>query len=276
MLEARNIVYRYDDGTKALNDVSVKVDDNDMVALLGKNGAGKSTLFLHFNGIFRPDEGEILVDGKPIEYNDDGLLDVRTKVGIVFQNPDDQLFAPTVQEDVAFGPLNMDLPQEEVERRVTEALEKVGMTGFERKPPHHLSGGQKKRVAIAGVLAMEPDMMVLDEPTSGLDPKGASQILHLLYELNNEGIGIIISTHDVDLVPLYANKVYVIREGEIIKEGNPKEVFLDVDTIRQANLRLPRIAHLAEILEKEDKINFEGDYPLTIGQARNVFKAKIE
>ena len=276
MLEARNIVYRYDDGTKALNDVSVKVDDNDMVALLGKNGAGKSTLFLHFNGIFRPDEGEILVDGKPIEYNDDGLLDVRTKVGIVFQNPDDQLFAPTVQEDVAFGPLNMDLPQEEVERRVTEALEKVGMTGFERKPPHHLSGGQKKRVAIAGVLAMEPDMMVLDEPTSGLDPKGASQILHLLYELNNEGIGIIISTHDVDLVPLYANKVYVIREGEIIREGSPKEVFLDVDTIRQANLRLPRIAHLAEILEKEDKINFEGDYPLTIGQARNVFKAKIE
>ena len=275
MLEARNIVYRYDDGTKALNDVSVRVDDNDMVALLGKNGAGKSTLFLHFNGIFRPDEGEILVDGKPIEYNDDGLLDVRTKVGIVFQNPDDQLFAPTVQEDVAFGPLNMDLPQEEVERRVTEALEKVGMTGFERKPPHHLSGGQKKRVAIAGVLAMEPDMMVLDEPTSGLDPKGASQILHLLYELNNEGIGIIISTHDVDLVPLYANKVYVIREGEIIREGSPKEVFLDVDTIRQANLRLPRIAHLAEILEKEDKINFEGDYPLTIGQARKVFKEKI-
>ena len=275
MLEARNIVYHYDDGTKALNDVSVRVDDNDMVALLGKNGAGKSTLFLHFNGIFRPDEGEILVDGKPIEYNDDGLLDVRTKVGIVFQNPDDQLFAPTVQEDVAFGPLNMDLPQEEVERRVTEALEKVGMTGFERKPPHHLSGGQKKRVAIAGVLAMEPDMMVLDEPTSGLDPKGASQILHLLYELNNEGIGIIISTHDVDLVPLYANKVYVIREGEIIREGSPKEVFLDVDTIRQANLRLPRIAHLAEILEKEDKINFEGDYPLTIGQARKVFKEKI-
>ena len=275
MLEARNIVYHYDDGTKALNDVSVRVDDNDMVALLGKNGAGKSTLFLHFNGIFRPDEGEILVDGKPIEYNDDGLLDVRTKVGIVFQNPDDQLFAPTVQEDVAFGPLNMDLPQEEVERRVTEALEKVGMTGFERKPPHHLSGGQKKRVAIAGVLAMEPDMMVLDEPTSGLDPKGASQILHLLYELNNEGIGIIISTHDVDLVPLYANKVYVIREGEIIREGSPKEVFLDVDTIRQANLRLPRIAHLAEILEKEDKIDFEGDYPLTIGQARKVFKEKI-
>ena len=150
------------------------------------------------------------------------------------------------------------------------------MSGFERKPPHHLSGGQKKRVAIAGVLAMEPDMMVLDEPTSGLDPKGASQILHLLYELNNEGISIIISTHDVDLVPLYANKVYVIREGEIIKEGSPKEVFLDVDTIRQANLRLPRIAHLAEILEKEDKIDFEGDYPLTIGQARNVFKEKIE
>ena len=276
MLEAKNIIYRYDDGTKALNGVSVKVDDNDMVALLGKNGAGKSTLFLHFNGIFKPDEGEILVDGKPIKYDDDSLLDVRSKVGIVFQNPDDQLFAPTVQEDVAFGPLNMDLPQEEVEKRVNEALEKVGMLGFERKPPHHLSGGQKKRVAIAGVLAMKPKIMVLDEPTSGLDPKGASQILHLLYELNNEGISIIISTHDVDLVPLYANKIYVINEGKIIKEGNPKEVFSDVTTIRNANLRLPRIAHLAEILDKEDGINLDDDYPLTIGQARQVIKEKIE
>lgn len=275
MLEARNIVYHYDDGTKALDGVSLKVDDKDMVALLGKNGAGKSTLFLHFNGIFRPDSGEILVDGKPIKYNDDDLLNVRSKVGIVFQNPDDQLFAPTVQEDIAFGPLNMKLPQEEVEKRVTEALKKVGMEGFERKPPHHLSGGQKKRVAIAGVLAMKPDIMVLDEPTSGLDPKGASQILKLLYELNNEGISIIISTHDVDLVPLYANKVYVIREGEIIKDGSPKEVFADVDTIRNANLRLPRIAHLSEILEKEDHINFNGDYPLTIGQARRIFKEKF-
>ncbi|MBX7077002.1 MAG: ATP-binding cassette domain-containing protein [Methanobacteriaceae archaeon] len=275
MLEAKHIVYKYEDGTRALNDVSITVEDNDMVALLGKNGAGKSTLFLHFNGIYKPDHGEILVDGKPIDYSKKGLLDVRTKVGIVFQNPDDQLFAPTVQEDVAFGPLNMKLPQEEVERRVTESLKRVGMSGFERKPPHHLSGGQKKRVAIAGVLAMKPKIMVLDEPTSGLDPKGASHILQLLYELNKEGIAIIISTHDVDLVPLYAKRLYVIKEGKIIKEGTPKEVFDDVTTIRGANLRLPRIAHLAEILEKNDAINFDGDYPLTISQARRDFKERL-
>ena len=275
MLEAKHIVYKYEDGTRALNDVSITVEDNDMVALLGKNGAGKSTLFLHFNGIYKPDHGEILVDGKPIDYSKKGLLDVRTKVGIVFQNPDDQLFAPTVQEDVAFGPLNMKLPKEEVERRVTESLKRVGMSGFERKPPHHLSGGQKKRVAIAGVLAMKPKIMVLDEPTSGLDPKGASHILQLLYELNKEGIVIIISTHDVDLVPLYAKRLYVIKEGKIIKEGTPKEVFDDVTTIRGANLRLPRIAHLAEILEKNDAINFDGDYPLTISQARRDFKERL-
>ena len=275
MLEAKHIVYKYEDGTRALNDVSITVEDNDMVALLGKNGAGKSTLFLHFNGIYKPDHGEILVDGKPIDYSKKGLLDVRTKVGIVFQNPDDQLFAPTVQEDVAFGPLNMKLPQEEVERRVTESLKRVGMSGFERKPPHHLSGGQKKRVAIAGVLAMKPKIMVLDEPTSGLDPKGASHILQLLYELNKEGIAIIISTHDVDLVPLYAKRLYVIKECKIIKEGTPKEVFDDVTTIRGANLRLPRIAHLAEILEKNDAINFDGDYPLTISQARRDFKERL-
>ncbi len=275
MLEAKHIVYKYEDGTRALNDVSITVEDNDMVALLGKNGAGKSTLFLHFNGIYKPDHGEILVDGKPIDYSKKGLLDVRTKVGIVFQNPDDQLFAPTVQEDVAFGPLNMKLPKEEVERRVTESLKRVGMSGFERKPPHHLSGGQKKRVAIAGVLAMKPKIMVLDEPTSGLDPKGASHILQLLYELNKEGIAIIISTHDVDLVPLYAKRLYVIKEGKIIKEGTPKEVFDDVTTIRGANLRLPRIAHLAEILEKNDAINFDGDYPLTISQARRDFKERL-
>ena len=274
-LEAMNIEYSYDDGTKALNNVSVKVEDNDMVALLGKNGAGKSTLFLHFNGIFRPDNGRILIDDVPVDYSDKGLLNLRSNVGIVFQNPDDQLFAPTVQEDVAFGPLNMGLPQDEVERRVTEALDRVGMVGFERKAPHHLSGGQKKRVAIAGVLAMKPSIMVLDEPTSGLDPKGASQILKLLYSLNEEGISIIISTHDVDLVPLYANRVYVIKEGEIIMNGTPKKVFSDVDVIRDANLRLPRIAHLCEILEKRDEVDFSGDYPLTIGQARRIFKEKI-
>ncbi len=268
IIQAIDINYNYPDGTQALKNVNFKVKKGKIVALLGPNGAGKSTLFLHFNGILRPSSGEIKVENQTLDYKKDGLMKVRQKVGIVFQNPDDQLFAPTVVEDVAFGPLNLGLDSEEVDKRVSSALEKVGMAGYENKPPHHLSGGQKKRVAIAGILAMHPDIMVLDEPTSGLDPKGASQILKLLYHLNQEGMTIIISTHDVDLVPLYAEEIFIISDGEIIKQGNSHQVFEDVETIRGANLRLPRIAHLMEILKKEDKLPFSEPYPLTIGEAR--------
>ena len=270
MLKAQNISYSYDDGTKALDDVSLEVKKGEIVSLLGKNGAGKSTLFLHFNGIYRADEGKIFIDGEELKHDKKSLIKFRQKIGIVFQNPDDQLFAPTVEEDVAFGPLNLGLSQDETEKRVTEALKKVGMEGFERKAPHHLSGGQKKRVAIAGILAMRPEIMVLDEPTSGLDPKGASDILKLLYELNSEGMTIIISTHDVDSVPIYSDKVYVISQGEIIKKGTPKEVFSDIELIRGANLRLPRVAHLFEILDKRDDFELDGSYPLTISEARKL------
>lgn len=276
VIETKDITYEYPDGTKALETVNFMAEEGKIVALLGPNGAGKSTLFLHFNGILRPSSGTVAIDGENINYNKKELMKIRQKVGIVFQNPDDQLFAPTVVEDVAFGPMNMGLPKDEVESRVKEALLRVGMDGFEKKPPHHLSGGQKKRVAIAGILAMKPKIMVLDEPTSGLDPKGASQILRLLYQLNTEGMTIVISTHDVDLVPIYASKVYIISEGKIIKQGTASEVFEDVKTIRGANLRLPRIAHLMEILEKEDKLPFDKPYPLTIGGARKRILKEFE
>jgi cobalt/nickel transport system ATP-binding protein len=272
IIETNDITYSYPDGTKALDKVNFKAEEGKIVALLGPNGAGKSTLFLHFNGILRPTSGSIVVNGEEIKYDKKDLMRVRQNVGIVFQNPDDQLFAPTVVEDVAFGPMNLGLSKDEVEKRVDEALKRVGMEEFKKKAPHHLSGGQKKRVAIAGILAMKPRIMVLDEPTSGLDPKGASQILRILYELNKEGMTIIISTHDVDLVPLYAYQVYIISDGQIIKEGSPQEVFEDVKTVREANLRLPRIAHLMEILQKEDKLPFDKPYPLTIGEARKKLK----
>lgn len=276
VIETKDITYNYPDGTEALSKVNFKAAEGKIIALLGPNGAGKSTLFLQFNGILRPASGTVEVDGEPLLYDKKSLMKVRQKVGIVFQNPDDQLFAPTVLEDVAFGPMNMGLPEEEVEKRVKVALKRVGMEGFEKKPPHHLSGGQKKRVAIAGILAMRPQIMVLDEPTSGLDPRGASQILRILYQLNKEGMTIVISTHDVDLVPLYAYNVYIISKGKIIKEGSPQEVFGDVKTIREANLRLPRIAHLMEILEKEDKLPFNKPYPLTIGEARRKILKEFE
>ena len=238
MLEVQNIKYSYNKDYQALKGVSLKVEKGEMVALLGKNGAGKSTLFLHLNGIYEPDEGKVFIDGEELKYDKKSLLKFRQKVGIVFQNPDDQIFAPTVEEDVAFGPLNLKLPMEEVQKRV-ESLARVGMSGFEKKAPHHLSGGQKKRVAIAGILAMQPEIMVLDEPTAGLDPQGVRGLSKLLKELNDEGITIIISTHEVDLVPNYAKKVFVLVDGLLIAEGTPKEIFAQPEILDQANLEVP-------------------------------------
>ena len=270
MLEVKNIKYSYDTNYQALKGASLKVEKGEMVALLGKNGAGKSTLFLHLNGIFRPDEGKVIIDGEELKYDKKSLLKFRQKVGIVFQNPDDQIFAPTVEEDVAFGPLNLGLPMEEVQDRVEQALVRVGMSGYEKTAPHHLSGGQKKRVAIAGILAMRPEIMVLDEPTAGLDPQGVVDLSILLRELNDEGITIIISTHDVDLVPTYAEKVFVLVDGLLIAEGTPKEIFSKPEILEQANLKVPIVTELFQKLES-DGIDMSNDYPLTLDEARNKF-----
>ena len=270
MLEVQNIKYSYNKDYQALKGVSLKVEKGEMVALLGKNGAGKSTLFLHLNGIYEPDEGQVFIDGEELKYDKKSLLKFRQKVGIVFQNPDDQIFAPTVEEDVAFGPLNLKLPMEEVQKRVTESLARVGMSGFEKKAPHHLSGGQKKRVAIAGILAMKPEIMVLDEPTAGLDPQGVRGLSKLLKELNDEGITIIISTHEVDLVPNYAKKVFVLVDGLLIAEGTPKEIFAQPEILDKANLEVPIVTELFHDLEKEG-FDMNNDYPLTIEEAKEKF-----
>ena len=270
MLEVKNIKYAYNSEYQALKGVSLKVERGEMVALLGKNGAGKSTLFLHLNGIYEPDEGQVFIDGEELKYDKKSLLKFRQKVGIVFQNPDDQIFAPTVEEDVAFGPLNLGLSMEEVQDRVEYALARVGMSGFEKKAPHHLSGGQKKRVAIAGILAMKPEIMVLDEPTAGLDPQGVVDLSKLLNELNDEGITIIISTHEVDLVPNYAKRVFVLVDGLLIAEGTPKEIFAKPEILEQANLKVPIVTELFQDLEAEG-FDMHGDYPLTIGEAKDKF-----
>ena len=270
MLEVRNIKYSYNKDYQALKGVSLKIERGQMVALLGKNGAGKSTLFLNLNGIYQPDEGKVFIDGEELKYDKKSLLKFRQKVGIVFQNPDDQIFAPTVEEDVAFGPLNLGLSMEEVQDRVEEALERVGMSGFEKKAPHHLSGGQKKRVAIAGILAMKPELMVLDEPTAGLDPQGVEDLSKLLNELNEEGITILISTHEVDLVPNYADKVFVLVDGLLIGEGTPKEIFAQPEILEKANLKVPIVTELFQQLEK-DGFDMENDYPLTIDEAKDKF-----
>jgi cobalt/nickel transport system ATP-binding protein len=270
MLEVKDLKYSYNNNYEALKGVSLKIERGDMVALLGKNGAGKSTLFLHLNGIYEPDEGKVFIDGEELKYDKKSLLKFRQKVGIVFQNPDDQIFAPTVEEDVAFGPLNLGLSMEEVQDRVEEALARVGMEGYEKTAPHHLSGGQKKRVAIAGILAMKPEIMVLDEPTAGLDPQGVTNLTKLLKELNDEGITIIISTHEVDLVPDYANKIFVLVDGELIGEGTPKDIFAQPELLEMANLKVPIVTELFQEIEKEG-FDMDDDYPLTIEEAKEKF-----
>ena len=275
ILEAKDLVYNYPDGTNALRGINFKVEEGQMISILGPNGAGKSTFFLHFNGIIQPTSGSIEIEGKTLEYDKKSLLEARTKVGVVFQNPDDQLFAPTVFEDVAFGPMNMGLDEDEVKKRSEEALEVVGMSDYAQKAPHHLSGGQKKRVAIAGILSMKPKIMVLDEPTSGLDPNGASDIMQLLYDLNDDGMTIIVSTHDVDLVPMYSDNINVLRFGEIIKQGNCREVFTDTEVIDKADLRLPWIGQLFEKFDENDILTMSEGYPLTVGQAYTALKDKL-
>ena len=192
--------------------------------MLGANGAGKSTLFKHLNGILRPLSGEVLVKGEKITKKN--VRTCRETVGIVFQDPDDQVLAPSVEEDIAFGPINMGLSRKEVETRVKEALEMVGLKGFEERAPHHLSGGQKKLVAIAGILAMRPEVIVLDEPTAGLDPLSSARILELIMKMNRElGITLLLSTHDVDVVPYFAERVFVLHHGKLEADGSPEEIF---------------------------------------------------
>ena len=247
VLKKNDLNFIYHDGSHALKNVNIEIKKGEKVAIMGPNGAGKSTLFLHFNGLNEPTSGNIEVNGKKIGYEKKDLLEVRQKVGIVFQNPNDQLFAPSVKEDVAFGPMNLGLDYEEVEKRTKEALELVGMTDYEDKPPHHLSGGQQKRVSIAGIISMLPEILILDEPTAGLDPRGVDQVLNIINKLNDMDMTIVISSHDVEMINDFADRIFVLKDGEIIGVGTPDEIFSNHELLEKASLRPPKTA---EILKK--------------------------
>jgi len=244
ILEAREIRYRYPRGPEAIRGISFHVRRGEKVALVGPNGAGKSTLLLMFNGMIRPDSGTILIDNEPIRYDRESLRTVRKKIGFVMQNPDRQIIAPTVFQDVAFGPTNLGLGDQEVKDAVENSLRLVGLPGFDRRPPHQLSGGEKKRVAIAGVLAMDPDVLVFDEPTSGLDPSGSEDIMELLDELNQQGKTVIISTHDIELAYPWAERAILMLHGKILQEDIPDVAFGDPDLVRKAKLSMPTLLEL--------------------------------
>ena len=274
-IQTINLFYTYHDGTKALNNLNFSVEKGENMAILGPNGAGKSTLLHHFNGLLLPSSGKVLVLEK--EVGTSNLDWVRQKVGLVFQDPDDQLFARTVGEDVAFGPVNLGFPKDEVKARVKWALEATEITDLEHKSPQNLSTGQKKRAALAGVLAMKPEIIVLDEPMANLDPRTASKVLKLLLQLNKElGLTLIIATHDVDLVPLFADEICILSKGQIVTQGPPQEVFMKTDLLRSLDLRVPRITHLFEILNKKNQILTDKHFPLTIGEARKEIVELLE
>jgi cobalt/nickel transport system ATP-binding protein len=269
LFKLENLSHQYSDGTLALDNVSLSFTAGDRIALLGTNGSGKTTLLHHLNGILQPTSGKVYFEDKPLKYDSKSLLNLRKRVGFIFQDPNDQLFAPTVKQDVAFGPLNLGQPPDQVQKVVEEALRTVGMAEYAEKPPHFLSLGQKKRVALAGVLAMQPEVLIMDEPTSNLDPRATSEILHLLLHLNKESkITLLLATHDVDMVPIFANKLFILNKGKLVSEGSPKELFSDAELIRSINLRSPRITHLFEVLKKEDGLPIDEQLPLTIGDAR--------
>jgi cobalt/nickel transport system ATP-binding protein len=270
IIKLQKLQYTYPDGTHALRGLNMEIKRGQVTAILGGNGAGKSTLFHHLNGILKPSSGQLLFNDKPVDYSRKGLIKLRQAVGIVFQDPDSQLFSASVYQDISFGAVNLNLSEEIVRERVELAMERTRVSHLRNKPTHALSFGQKKRVALAGVLVMEPEVLILDEPTAGLDPKGISELMKLLKETQKVlDISIIISTHDIDIVPLYCDKVFVLDEGEIVLEGTPHEVFTDKRTMRSVNLRIPRIAHLLEILKEKDHFNF-GEVPITISGARKL------
>jgi cobalt/nickel transport system ATP-binding protein len=258
--------FSYPDGTAALSDIRFDVARGEFCGILGANGSGKTTLLRAMDGLIKDYRGTVLLDGANIA----GLhpRDIYKKVGLVFQNPDDQLFAHTVFEDAAFGPRNMGFSEEEVRRRVNGALAGVEMADLGGKQIGALSFGQKKRVCIAGLLAMGHEILLLDEPTAGLDPMGEYRMMEILTRLNrNEGVTIVMATHSVDLVPIFLHRLHILSRGRIVRGGSPEEVFTAPAEMENVKLRLPHIAELLHRLKHDDNIPF-GRVPLTIGEAR--------
>ena len=259
IIKANNVVYEYirrdEEGnvegiTRAVNDVSLDIEQGQFIAILGHNGSGKSTLAKHMNAILNPTEGTLWVDGMDTK-DEDNIWKVRQTAGMVFQNPDNQIIGNIVEEDVGFGPENIGVPTEEIWKRVDESLKAVGMTMYRKQSPNHLSGGQKQRVAIAGVMAMKPECIVLDEPTAMLDPNGRKEVIRTVHELNRaEGITMVLITHYMEEV-VDADRVIVMDDGHIVMDGTPKEIFSRVEELKQYRMDVPQVTELAWELQKK-------------------------
>ena len=261
-IEVKDVVYRYskeqgdDNLCPAIDHVSIEIKRGEYISIAGSNGSGKSTLARCLNGLLLPTEGEILVDG--MDTNDDDLIwDIRKKIGMVFQNPDNQIVSSMVEDEVAFGPENIGIENPELRKRVDNALKSVGMYEYRNREAHKLSGGQKQRIAIAGAVAMRPDCIVFDEPTAMLDPKGRSQVMKVIRELNDQGITIILITHFMEEVA-EADRVLVMKSGKLLADSVPKDVFADTNLIESAGLEIPAAVLLRnELIENGISLSHE-------------------
>ena len=262
VIEAQDVSFTYEGNEeKALDGLELKIRRGSRVAFMGGNGSGKSTFFLCLNGIRKPDSGRICIDGKPIEYTRKGLLDVRGKVGIVFQEPDNQLFSASVYEEISFGILNLGADEETARREVDQVIGELEITPFKDRPAHALSGGQKKQVAIADILVMHPEVMILDEPAAALDPAHTRKVHQIVDRLTGKGITVLMATHDIDYAYRWADEIVLMHEGRVLRQGTPEAVCADRAALREAGLEPPSVLRLWECLQDKGMISRTDRHP---------------
>ena len=269
VLKVEDLHYIYGNGKNALNGVSVDIYEGEKIAVIGSNGSGKSTFFLNVDGVLLPEHGKIIYMDTVI--NKKNLRELRKNIGIVFQDADNQIIASTVWAEVGFGPMNLKLSKEDVVKRVEEALEYMNISGLKDRPPHYLSGGEKKRVSIADIIAMKPKIIIFDEPTAALDPLNAMVLEEVLIKLGTEGKTMMISTHDVDFVYRWAERVLVFCDGNIIGDGTPLEIFQNKEILRQANLKQPTFLEVYETLVEKQILKDNKVYPKSIHEFKEIF-----
>ncbi len=271
ILEAVDVSFEYTDGTKALNNINMKICKGQKTAILGPNGAGKTTLFLLFNGILKPKSGKIMFNNKEINYSRKEIEKLRKNVGIVFQNPDIQIFANRVYQEISFGLMNLGMPEDLAREKIEKVLMQMDITDIKDKPTHFLSYGQKKSVSIADIIVMEPEVIILDEPTVYLDYEHVSKIMKTLDDLISQRKTIVLSTHDVDFAYSWADYVYLMKDGKVIDEGKPTDIFNDENKIRKVNLRRPMIMDVFEILRERGVANCN-TMPKNVEELKNCLK----
>lgn len=265
IIKAEQVNYSYEDTkSHALKNLSLEIKKGQKVAVMGANGSGKSTFFLCCNGIHKPTSGTIYFDGKQIDYSRKGLLQLRKEVGIVFQDPDNQLFSASVYQEISFGILNTGVTEIEAKKEVERVIDQLEITPFREKPTHALSGGEKKQVSIADILVMKPQVIILDEPHASLDPKHSEKVNQIIDQLTEEGITVIMAMHDVDYAYAWADQVLLFHQGSLLKSGTPTEVFADTELLRQTNLVQPAVIQVFEYMKQKGMFDMTTKQPKSI------------